>query len=201
MKDKYVYLITLGIIFLIYQGLFVGENFELKENVSIVIFEKVNQTNDLLISFDQFTDVYKLDRQEVEIIGFLQFKLQGQVYVRSIVDDFGNSIEIHGIKEKYFRLFEKGKVSKKPFIIKGLFKRDYDKLVINVFSLKVTERDATIVPRVYSLEKNVTNVTNVNIGEFVSEEFGCVDGTALGECNSDGQYCRSSILEDGGGRC
>jgi hypothetical protein len=56
--------------------------------------------------------------------------------------------------------------------------------------------------RVLSKEKNITNTSEHNLGGFFVREFGCSDGTPLGECSETKPlYCSGRILVENGEEC
>ena len=177
MEKKFLYIIIIGFLIVIYVNYFVREPFTIIENVSITEYESVNKTQNVLISFDNI----KNSNDQVNFLGFLKYE-DGKRYV---TDDFNNNIEVLSLDRTHIPFFIKG-LSKVPFNITGTLITN--PLKISISKLKAADRKSVQFQKLVLSRKNITKTTNYNFKGFFIREFGCTGGIPIGECSENKPY-------------
>jgi hypothetical protein len=168
MEKKFLYIIIIGFLIVIYVNYFVREPFTIIENVSITEYESVNKTQNVLISFDNI----KNSNDQVNFLGFLKYE-DGKRYV---TDDFNNNIEVLSLDRTHIPFFIKG-LSKVPFNITGTLITN--PLKISISKLKAADRKSVQFQKLVLSRKNITKTTNYNFKGFFIREFGCTGGIPM----------------------
>jgi len=118
----------------------------------VIRYEKNPQIEEIaeIITFGQQLRESKLyENKEIVLKGHLSERTQRLdsrrgLVIYSIIDDIGNEIELRNFGE-YKALFPENNVSTKLFTVEGLFKREYDKVYIEISGIKPAVRDYTTV--------------------------------------------------------
>jgi len=176
---KYLTLIILLLLVVLIYAIFSSITEEIVENVNKTKIVMINKTIPSQISFSEFLEnISYYDKKSVTLKGFLRRYIQGNkmsgVYMGSIVDDNGNNIDLTGLNKDQKELFPHEGITQELYQVKGVFRKKYNKLGLEVHEISQTERDLSgtkevekVVSYSEDIIKNITKPRYPIVRNFV----------------------------------
>lgn len=170
------------------------------------------------ISFkDYLVDIYKYEGENATLNGFLSTYVKGDemsgVYVQSLVDDYGNRIDLVKLTPKLKSSFPTKGTTNDTYAVNGTFQRSYKTLQFLVLTIEPYVRPPGKQIEKQTVTTYMENITHaIKIPKYhvirsfafnlLGKPVTCEDGTLLGNCSINKSfYCSQKGLSINPAKC
>lgn len=153
-------------------------------------------------------DISSSDKKQVTLIGFIKRGIEGGgtsgKHVFFVVDDYNNEIMLIGYSTELKTILPDFGKTEQKFSVKGIFKKSYDGLELEVNALSIYEGESETYTELVSTNRTSPKYPIIRrlVYSLIQKEIFCEDGTKKDSCSEEKPfYCTLRGLKENPVKC